>query len=80
MSDPIATTPGAYYTNCDDCNSLTAGRCWRHTPSSYGMVTKVRTDQGTYGLSWVMPVCDLCGALLVDQQRHDDWHDRLEEA
>jgi len=27
------------------------------------------------GLSWVMPVCEECGAVLADQRRHDEWHD-----
>lgn len=30
-------------------------------------------------MAWVMPVCDICGALLVDQGLHDDWHDKMED-
>ncbi len=26
------------------------------------------------GLSLVTPVCDICGAVLADQKRHDEWH------
>lgn len=27
------------------------------------------------GLSLVTPVCDICGAVLADQKRHDEWHE-----
>ena len=33
--------------------------------------------RSTQGLSLVLPVCDLCGAVLADQQRHDEWHKNL---
>ncbi len=32
----------------------------------------------TVGLSLITPVCDICGAVLADQQRHDEWHERIE--
>ena len=31
--------------------------------------------RSTQGLSLVLPVCDLCGAVLADQELHDEWHD-----
>ena len=41
-------------------------------------------DQGgqrrNVGLSLVTPVCDICGAVLADQRRHDEWHDNLKTA
>ena len=35
-------------------------------------------NRSTQGLSLVLPVCDLCGAVLADQQRHDEWHEQWE--
>jgi hypothetical protein len=32
----------------------------------------------TQGLSFVFPVCEVCGSLLADQQRHDEWHELID--
>ena len=37
-------------------------------------------SQWNQGLSFVLPVCDICGSLLADQRRHDEWHEGIEEA
>ena len=49
-----------------------------------GLVDKVRYEVGatryTGGMAWVMPVCEECGAVLADQQKHDEFHAALEAA
>ena len=44
---------------------------------------KVFYDQGTrrvtVGPSLITPVCEICGAMLADQQQHDDWHEDIME-
>ncbi len=39
----------------------------------------VGTQRVTAGPSLVIPVCDICGAVLADQERHDEWHEASEE-
>ncbi len=36
------------------------------------------SGQWNQGLSFVFAVCEDCGVLLADQQRHDDFHDRID--
>jgi hypothetical protein len=35
------------------------------------------SGQWNRGLSFVWPVCEICGALLADQERHDKFHAAL---
>lgn len=32
-----------------------------------------------FGWSLVWPVCDICGAVLADEQLHDKWHDLIKD-
>ena len=45
-----------------------------------GMAEKVHVVKSGHnmGLSFVWPVCDICGAVLADQQRHDEWHEQVD--
>ena len=36
------------------------------------------TRRVSVGPSVVTPVCGICGALLADQQRHDEWHELVD--
>ncbi len=47
-----------------------------------GMAEKIKVVRSGHvaGLSFVFPVCDICGSLLVDQERHDNFHQDLEES
>lgn len=48
-----------------------------------GIASRVKYQIGTTwysgGLAWIMPVCGDCGALLVDQELHDEWHEELDK-
>jgi hypothetical protein len=48
-----------------------------------GMAQKVLYDQGgsrmRTGLSFVWPVCEDCGVLVADQERHDNYHLKMEK-
>ena len=45
-----------------------------------GMADKVHVirngRQSNQGLSFIWPVCDICGAVLADQKLHDEWHEQ----
>ena len=43
------------------------------------VIIESRAGRATQGLSLVLPVCDLCGAVLADQQRHDEWHEQWDD-
>lgn len=49
-------------------------------PHEGGLAEKVKYGRGgnlVSGWSWVMPVCEECGAVLADQRQHDEWHARI---
>ena len=45
---------------------------------------RVFYDQGTrrvnVGPSVITPVCGICGAMLADQQKHDEWHQDITDS
>ncbi len=35
-------------------------------------------QQYTAGWSVVFPFCEICGVVVFDQRRHDEWHEQME--
>ena len=53
----------------------------RGTETTMMLADRVHADsmgvRHNFGLSLVISVCDECGAVVMDDKRHDEWHERV---